>query len=277
MMRSRRFAFTLVELLVVIGIIAVLISLLLPALSKARESGVAAKCASNLHQLAIASFNYSSDNRSCMCPFAVTNVGQQIINGNEGTGLISWDYLEVSSLGTNYFSFGDGYLGKYLKTDAVIQCPKFDQLNVPVTNVPETYGICSQSINTIGQLQQGADTAMFADSVRYSSSTGFMRPTEIFKPSASLPTDSFHGRHSGGYGNVAFYDGHVSPVLAQVRPQWTYATAQSAGTLSVLQIQHIGPLCKKIDFSQIASNSDYINACLAQYDYYFWRNKLQGQ
>lgn len=60
--------FTLLELLVVIAIIALLAALLLPALSRARESGRRSACLQNLHQLSLALTLYASDNQDILPP-----------------------------------------------------------------------------------------------------------------------------------------------------------------------------------------------------------------
>jgi prepilin-type processing-associated H-X9-DG protein len=104
-----RMAFTLVELLVVIGIIALLISILLPTLGRARESANSVKCMANLHSMGEALYIYASDYQGSL------PIGQ-IINGSTitagGVNVVytgdstSWEILLAKELNKHA---GNGY------------------------------------------------------------------------------------------------------------------------------------------------------------------------
>ena len=80
---QNREAFTLIELLVVVAIIALLASIMVPALSTAREAANKAICASNLHGLALANCFYAGDNEGFFVP------GAQDMTG-ASPGLFRW-------------------------------------------------------------------------------------------------------------------------------------------------------------------------------------------
>src|SRR4051794_32406035 len=87
--RGGRWGFTLVELLVVIGIISVLIGILLPALGKVQKSARKTKCMSNERQLVAAIMMYTQENKGCF----PGGPGYTNYNGTLTYfhGLASWD------------------------------------------------------------------------------------------------------------------------------------------------------------------------------------------
>ena len=82
--RARR-GFTLVELLVVIGIIAVLIGMLLPSLNKARQQAMTAKCLSNLRSIGHAINLYAAEQNGFLVPGWVQEGGPDD-DGSGGPG-----------------------------------------------------------------------------------------------------------------------------------------------------------------------------------------------
>ena len=123
-------AFTLVELLVVIGIIALLIAILLPALSKARKQAATTKCLSNLRQLMQATQMYINDNQGFL-PYNGCGDGPGAKQG--GPYLANWLYTPDVSVNGNQgvaasgsFTSSDvesGALWQYLNHREVYRCP----------------------------------------------------------------------------------------------------------------------------------------------------------
>ena len=93
LLRSARRAFTLVELLVVIGIIAVLVGVLLPVLGRARARAQTVACQSNLRQIAQATLNYTAENKGSF-PWGFIFNRQRTDNGRPSdggaSGYIAW-------------------------------------------------------------------------------------------------------------------------------------------------------------------------------------------
>ncbi len=105
--------FTLVELLVVIGIIAIMMAILMPSLRKARESALRVNCASNLRQLVVALHMYGNDHHGQL---------PNVSNYN-GSALFWWT---MNPAGGPEDTAGRGFCAlypKYIRTPSTFYCP----------------------------------------------------------------------------------------------------------------------------------------------------------
>src|SRR4029079_12713095 len=124
---SKKRGFTLVELLVVIGIIAVLIAILLPALSRARAQANAVKCMNNMRQLHTYTMLYANEYQNYAMPGGVLKSSYE---AGDWVGMMARLAFKAALSSGNGWKSGKAAFDEIAKTGLV----KF--LDCPATTMP---------------------------------------------------------------------------------------------------------------------------------------------
>jgi prepilin-type N-terminal cleavage/methylation domain-containing protein/prepilin-type processing-associated H-X9-DG protein len=121
-------AFTLIELLVVISVMALLMGILMPALSKAREQGSRVYCLSNLRQMAMAASTYAQ-NCDDYCPIAH-------YSGKTSTEIwgYNWDFTTIKNTSTGKMDVAVGTMWQGQAIEKIHQCPSFKGGSITSSN-----------------------------------------------------------------------------------------------------------------------------------------------
>ncbi len=241
--------FTLIELLVVIAIIAILASMLMPALGKARDKAKSISCVSNFKQIGTGLMMYTSDNDGIFVPYKDVNAG----HGASDTKY----WFGTQNGGGTYDLTNNPWFGKYVGNCAqVFTCPALKHKSGPEDASDTGYGYngCWLGGYTkvdgiyfspkISMVKRASNTLAFGDSAVYL--MGSLGYSAMLWPNKRPPGDSgsadgynsFHFRHSG-MANAAWVDGHVS----QERP------VEVAATNSFFETAVIGDIVEEADNS----------------------------
>jgi prepilin-type N-terminal cleavage/methylation domain-containing protein/prepilin-type processing-associated H-X9-DG protein len=184
-------AFTLIELLVVISIIAIIASLILPALARAKARAQGSFCVNNTRQLALAWMIYADDHNgllaynlgsSARIPTAVPAVAGPQMADNWVNNVLNW---EVTPDNTNTAAVVETGLGPYTsKTAAVYHCPSDNVLSDVQRNAGWASRVRSYSMNAMignaGAFSFGGVNLNNTNYVQFFKATSIPRPAGIF-------------------------------------------------------------------------------------------------